>query len=367
MFLALRELKYAKLRYFLIGLIMVLIAWLVLFVSGLAKGLSADNASSIQKMDTDYFVIQKEADHRLVRSILSEDKLKDIRHLTNNESASPLGVYMTTFTQKESSKKIDTTFFAIDMKGFLAPDVVEGRMMNNKATNEIIVDRSLKEEGLKLGDYIKEQSSGKMFEIVGFSKGESFSHTPVIHINFKEWGDINRYSSNKELSFNAIALKISQDVAEQIDKDVTGVDVIDKSQALKGIPGYSEEQGSLIMMIVFLFIIAAFVLAVFFYVMTIQKINQFGVLKAMGATTGYLARNIFFQVVLLTCISLVISISLTYGVAAILPPGMPFDLTPQLVLGSSSLFLAVSVIGSFISLYKVTKIDAIEAIGSAGQ
>ncbi|EAF4354584.1 ABC transporter permease, partial [Listeria monocytogenes] len=34
MFLALRELKHAKLRYILIGLIMVLIAWLVLFVTG---------------------------------------------------------------------------------------------------------------------------------------------------------------------------------------------------------------------------------------------------------------------------------------------------------------------------------------------
>lgn len=36
-----------------------------------------------------------------------------------------------------------------------------------------------------------------------------------------------------------------------MDKNVTGVDLIDKSQALKGIPGYSEEQGSLIMMIAF--------------------------------------------------------------------------------------------------------------------
>lgn len=43
MFLALRELKHAKLRYILIGLIMVLIAWLVLFVTGLANGLANDN------------------------------------------------------------------------------------------------------------------------------------------------------------------------------------------------------------------------------------------------------------------------------------------------------------------------------------
>ncbi|MCG8396903.1 hypothetical protein LWS67_09995 [Bacillus atrophaeus] len=108
----LTRLKHAKLRYFLIGLVKVLIAWLVLSVSGLAKGLSSDNASSIQKMDIDYLVIQIDADNRLVRSILSEGKLKDIRNNTNNESAAPVGVQMTTFTQKGSSKKIDTTFFS---------------------------------------------------------------------------------------------------------------------------------------------------------------------------------------------------------------------------------------------------------------
>ena len=56
MFLAIRELKHSKLRYLLIGLIMVLVALLVFIISGLANGLSSDNASSIQNMKADYFV-----------------------------------------------------------------------------------------------------------------------------------------------------------------------------------------------------------------------------------------------------------------------------------------------------------------------
>ena len=51
MFLAIRELKHSKVRYLLIGLIMVLVAWLVFIISGLANGLSAENASSILCMD----------------------------------------------------------------------------------------------------------------------------------------------------------------------------------------------------------------------------------------------------------------------------------------------------------------------------
>lgn len=365
MFLALREFQYAKLRYLLIGLIMVLIAWLVFFVSGLAKGLSSDNASSIQTMKADYFVLQKDSDHRFNRSLLSEDQLQDVRQFVGNNASTPLGVQMTTVTKKGSSKKIDATFFAIDMNGMLAPELAEGNLINNSTKNEIIVDQSFKNEGLSIGSRIKDQLSGKEFKIVGFTKNQSFSHTPVIHMNFKEWASIQPSNAQNKLSFNALALKADQGKADNIEKNVKEVDVLAKGKALKGIPGYKEEQGSLMMMIVFLFIIAAFVLAVFFYVITIQKMNQFGVLKAIGAKSSQLARTILFQVLMLSIVSLVISMALTYGISAVLPNSMPFDLSPLLAFGCSGLFLAVSVAGSLLSLYRVVKIDAIEAIGRA--
>lgn len=363
MFLALRELKHSKMRYLLIALIMILIAWLVLFVSGLAKGLSSDNASSIQNMNADYLVLQKDSDNRMNRSVLSKDKLDDVHHYVKGQSAVPLGIQMTTLTKKGSAKKVDVAYFALNVDSMLAPDVVEGKMISNTTKDEVVADKSLKEKGLELGDTVKDQTSGKSFKIAGFTKGQSYSHAPVIHMNFKEWSAINKGKAQSQSAFNVIALKADQDQADKIEKNVSGVDVITKDQALKGIPGYQEEQGSLIMMIAFLFVIAAFVLAIFFYVITIQKMSQFGVLKAIGAKTGYLARNIISQVLLLTVISLIISIALTYGVAFILPSSMPFDLSPMLVLGSSGLFLLVAVLGSLLSLYRVAKVDAIEAIG----
>lgn len=118
------------------------------------------------------------------------------------------------------------------------------------------------------------------------------------------------------------------------------------------------------MMVAFLFIIGAFVLAVFFYVMTLQNESVWRV-KAIGAKTSYLARTILSQVVVLTLCSLAISIGLTYGVAAILPDSMPFHLDLSLIAGCSALFIAVSVLSSLLSLYRVAKVDAVEAIGRA--
>ncbi|GIP57341.1 ABC transporter permease [Paenibacillus sp. FSL W8-0186] len=369
MFLALRELKHAKMRYLLIALIMVLIAWLVLFVSGLAQGLSSDNASSIQNMNADYLIVQKDSDHRLTRSTVPEAQLAEIRDFAGGSSAAPLGVQMTAVTKGGETKKLDATLFAIETEGMLAPAIAEGRMVDEIAPDEAVVDISFKEAGIALGEVLEEQMSGQQLKVVGFTKGQSFSHSPVIHVNFKVWGTIkpavSRGGTGDGLQYNAVALQAGAAKADQISESVPGIEVITMDQALQGIPGYKEEQGSLLMMVAFLFVIAAFVLAVFFYVITIQKMNQFGVLKAIGASSSYLARNIISQVITLSVASLAVSIGLTYGVAAILPAGMPFDLSPRLVVLCSVLFLAVAVVGSLLSLYRVVKVDAIEAIGRA--
>ncbi len=97
MFLALRELKHAKLRYLLIGVIMVLIVWLVLFVSELSKkGLSSRQCFSCSRNERKLRCASK-------RSGSAPDALCFIRkqnrrysqQLSGKKNAEPLGVMMT--------------------------------------------------------------------------------------------------------------------------------------------------------------------------------------------------------------------------------------------------------------------------------
>lgn len=370
MFLAIREMKHAKTRYLLISLIMVLIAFLVLFVTGLAQGLSYANASSIQNMKADYLILQQDADHRLNRSMITEDTWKQIQQASSDQQGvelNPLSVKMTSIAKVDDTKKMDATFFGIDPEGALAPVIKEGRLMAAGADHEAVADKTFADKGLKLGDMIEDQASGQQYELVGFTEGQSYSHTPVILMSFKglEATEAGRPATVGSAAYNAVALSGSKTIADQITSKVQGIEIVNKDTALKGIPGYQEEQGSLLMMIAFLFIIAAFVLAVFFYVITIQKMNQFGVLKAIGAKNSYLARSLVLQVLTLSLVCLAISILLTYGVAMVLPDSMPFQLNTSVVAGCAVLFIVVSLLGSLLSLFRVVKVDAIEAIGRA--
>ncbi|AOH53148.1 ABC transporter permease [Peribacillus muralis] len=364
MFLAIRELKHSKLRYLLIGLIIVLVALLVFIISGLANGLSSDNASSIQNMKADYFVMEHDSKNKLNRSIISMDMLEELRE-PEVQTAEGLGQMMATLNKIGSNEKTEVTIFATNGRGILAPEVMEGTSYDDKKQGEAVADRSLKEVGYKLGDSFQDELSGKVFTIVGFTENQSYSHAPVVYMNVAGWREINPVLKNHaKNSISALAVQMDAKDEETIREALPdGVTLLSKDEMLQSIPGFKEEQATLTMMIAFLFVIAAFVLAVFFYVITLQKTNQFGVLKALGANTVYLAKSIVGQVMLLAVVCIVISVALTYGVTLIMPEGMPFELRPDLVIKYSLLLLVVSALGSILSLYRVAKIDALDAIG----
>ncbi|MFT9846282.1 ABC transporter permease [Aneurinibacillus sp. REN35] len=356
MFLAIRELLYAKLRFVLVGAIIALVAWLVFIISGLASGLSFDNAGSLQTMNADYFVVEKGVDNRIDRSAIPVVDGKKIAERPYIEQAAPLTIRMSAVSNADESKKWDMAVFATDKNSFMAPEEMG-------QADGVYVDESVQEEGARVGDTIKDTLTGTELKIAGFVAGQKFTHTPVMYVSMEQAKELNPLRKDTAEYVNVIALKMDKQHVETFKNEWTGYEVLTKDEVLQGIPSYTAEQGSLQMMIGFLFVIAAFVLAAFFYVMTLQKTSQFGVLKALGAKTGFLARTIIGQVVLVSAISIAVGVGCTYATAAVLPEGMPFLLDTAVVVVYSLILLAVATLGSLLSLYRVTKIDAIQAIG----
>ncbi|MNI43690.1 FtsX-like permease family protein [compost metagenome] len=312
-------------------------------------------------MDADYFVLQADSEHKLTRSTLAIEKLDEVRRL-NGVQAEPLAQTMLSVYRNDAKKKIDIAIFAVDPKGSLMPSITAGKRMSGN--NEVVVDSSLKEDGIELGDMIGDKEKGIEWKVVGFTKGQKFSHTPVAYMDFQQYETLMQaYFGKQTASYNSIVVKTNSVTKDTLQQSVTDVEVISKKEAVQGIPGFKEEQGSLTMMIAFLIVIAAFIQAVFFYVITLQKVSQFGVLKAIGAKTSYLAANLVGQVLLLAVVAVAISIGLTLGVSAILPESMPFELGLDIMSQYSGLLILVSIVGALLSLNQIAKVDAIEAIG----
>ncbi|SFB51860.1 putative ABC transport system permease protein [Cohnella sp. OV330] len=372
MYLAIREMRFAKVRYSLIAAIILLVAFLVLFVTGLARGLAYDNAASIQNMDATHFIMEKGSNHRFTRSEVGESLLYRASASAGEENVEPLGVKMTTVTADGTAQKLDVTLLGMRANSWLMPAVTEGKAISPQAPGEVLVDRKLKDTGIGLGTVIVDQASGLKWTVAGFVSQESFSHSPAVFLGEDQWAQLQRKSAAGPkaeaaggTTYSAIAVKANKTLANKLAAALPAAEIVTKSDAVSAIPGYKEEQGSLWMMIVFLFVIASFVLAVFFYVVTIQKTSQFGILKAIGTRTAYLARSVALQVLLLSTASLIVSVLLVRAMEAVLPDGMPFQLQLSTLALTCAAFILMSLAGSLLSVWKVTRIDALDAIGRA--
>lgn len=356
---SIKEICFFKLRYILIGFILFFVAALVFIINGLANGLAAENISSLKNMNAEAFYIAKDANNRIEQSRFS---ISDVEKISKDDRVEPLGLQMLSLKKSGSNQKVDVTIMAVHPKGFLMPEVTEGKSIATSKEPQLVVNNSIKDDGVKIGDELYEENSETTFTVVGFTEKETYSHTPVAFISLKSWEDM--LGSQVKPYYNALVLKNDNQVVKSDVKGSLGSGVwVSTDDVIKGMPSHQAEQTSLNMMLIFLIIIAVFVLGAFFYIMTIQKMNQFGVLKAIGAKNGYLIGTTMLQVFFISVVSISVAVGFTKLMQLLLPSSMPFIFNGVLILTYAGILMGVSMLGALLSTVNIVKVDPLQAIG----
>jgi putative ABC transport system permease protein len=366
-FLSIREIRHARLRTALIVAIITLVAWLVFLLSGLANGLATDNGASLEKMDAQGLVYEKDSRLYLHRSVMPMSTVDEVRAVEGVTDATPIGHLTVTVTNGAGDERIDATILAIDPTSFLSPRVTSGVALAGAPAGGVVVDEDFKQYGIKVGDTLRVTPSGQEMTVAGFTSGQKYNHLPVIFMPIPQWQTL-KYATPAEAGgivdpISAVVVQGDDGVLSRIADTVPNVEVATKQAAIENLPGYSSEMGTVRTILVFLFVIAALVMAVFFYVITLQKTNQFGVLKAIGASTRKLSLDLIGQVALLTIFGALVGAALANIVARIIPNDVPFSLSNDLVVTYGIVLLVVAVLGSLLSALRIARIDPLIAIG----
>lgn len=355
MFLALNEIKYEKARFILIVAIVALISYLTYFLTALAYGLATSYTQGIDKWNASNIVLQKDANSNAARSLLFEADFESVK-VSNDQDKAKLGFSAATV---ESADKEDVALFGIESKSFLSPNISEGTTPTKN--NEVVVSTDLKNIGIKLNDSIKFSSSKRDYKVVGFSERSTFQALPIVYVGMQEWRKLAAESSGMngmidKSTFSAVIIK--GDANFQNDR-ITMQTIKDFSFTL---PGYSAQVATFGTMIAFLIFISSFVLSIFIYILTTQKKNIFGILKAEGVPNKFISRSVQLQTLILVVSGLLVGLSLTVLTGLILPSAVPFMIQPLFFLGISLLFIAFALLGGLASVRIVTKIDPVETI-----
>lgn len=355
MFLGLKELKYNWLRSALLGGIASLLAFMVFMLLGLTRGLSQDSAAWMLTNPAQTFISTTDSAGNFTRSFIAPDAVTAVQKA--NSGAAPFAQSFVSFgVNTLDSTQLGGVLMGIDPGSFLAPQTTEGAALK-AGESGAVVDRTLQKGGVKLGDVLVLKPSGERLKVIGFTQQARLNHQPLVFVTLDKWHDLNpRFGGN----VNGLATQEASASALP-----SGLQAQSRKQALQSLQGYKEEQGSLTMVQVFLIAVSALVMAVFFYVMTLQKTAQFGLLKAIGAGMRTLAGSLVVQVLTLTVLAVALAAVAAFGLAQIIPAGVPFALSWTAVAQSGALLLLISLLGGLVSLRTIAKADPLQALGQS--
>jgi len=339
MILAWKEIKKNKARFIILGCIIFLVSFLTFMISGLSNGLSKDNASLIKDLPDGHFYMNADAEENYLASKI--DKKIEGKVLAENKQASALAIQMG-FINDDQDKQHSVAFVAAAHSPFFE-EVGKG---------EVILDRSLKDEGVKMGDKVKNKQYSEELIVKGFADHKKFSHAPAAFLHKEDYKEIFK-GTEMQLIF----------IPELVEApSITGLQSFTNDEFLSTIPSYSAEQMSLNMISWFLIVISGMLFTIFFYMMNVQKIGLYGILKAIGMKTRSLFVMMWSQMMIVTLASLGISVLLSQALETVAPEGLPFYLPAKTSFQFSLVFIAVGFIGVTLSGIQIKKVEPLKAI-----
>jgi len=336
--LAWKEIKKNKVRFLILGSIIFLVSFLTFIISGLANGLSQDNAALIKDLPKGQFYMAEDAEGTFNLSRIDSDLQQEV--MSGEKEAVAFSIQMG-FLNDKDDKQQSVAFVSS----------TESTLFKNVHQGEVLLDSSLEEKGIQVGDVLTNNQYSGEFIVKGFVEQKKYSHAPVAYISKEAYQEMYRVK-DMQLIY----------IPNGSPKESKGLQAYSNKEFLNTIPSYSAEQLSLNMIIWFLVVISGMLFAIFFYMMNVQKIGLYGILKAIGLKTSKLFQMIWTQMAIITMISLVVSISLSQLFNIVAPKGMPFNLTIGTTTQLSIVFLIIGFIGATLSGLQIKKVEPLQAI-----
>lgn len=349
MFLALKEIKKEKLRSGLIIAMIALIGYLIFILTGLALGLAHENTDAINSWHVQRITLNATANTDMRQSTLTKAQIAD---LTSKEAA----LNEVSVVAKASGKKQQSAVFIGIRKGeFIYQNLKLTSGRRAQTAHEVVADNAFQQAGYKLGSTVKLGSAEQAYTIVGFTNHAKLNIAPVLYGQFATAQQVR----------GAVGTVASAVVSKRAGytNPASGTKTYDTQQVIEKLPGYSAQNLTFGMMIGFLMVISLVIIAVFLYILTMQKLPNYAVLRAQGIPSGVLVRATIGQSLLLVVAGLVIAALFTIGTAAILPAAVPmaFDLPLLTAVGAGLLVMAL--LGSLIPVRAVLHVDPVSVIG----
>lgn len=366
--LALRELRRRPGRFGVAAAILTLIAILLMFLGGLLDGLTAGNTGAIRAQQAELVVYSSASRGSLVRSRIDPEQRRRVERVEGVSSAGRLGSVQLggRIEGRGPRDLVAVVIFGYERGSTVLPGPPD-------QPGAAWADDTLKAEGVEAGDVIRVGPARSPITVIGFVHDTRYAGQGTLWTSLETWRSVqkeNRPDARVAPGTSQALVVRATDagapgLAGRIDR-ATGEETssLTEREAIDALPGVAAQETVFNQIIGLTVLISIIVVALFFALITVERIGLYGVLKALGARSGTLFAGVLLQAVFVTLAASAVGAVAALALAAVIPEGsIPFTATGARLAGSTLLLLIAAMIGCGFSLRRVLKVDPAQAIG----
>ena len=370
MFLALKEMARAKVRFGLLIAAVGLLVFLILFQQSLQNGLLTSFVGAIRNQSAPVLVYSVDGQRAIQGSIITPDLEAKTRRADGVGALGRLG--QSTFTVSVAGgDRFDTSIIGFEDPALGAPSrLIAGRYPN--APDEAVGSDADAADGFGVGDRVEVVPNGSTIVIVGLASDVQLNAGPTLFVSYPDYVRLVQ-AVNPDAGVplpNVLAAAPDEGVTADelvaaINAQSDDLDALTRSDAADASPGVSQVRQSFQIIFLLYGLVIPCVTGLFFLIITFQKAGSLTLLRALGAPAGRLVTALLIQAVIIVTAGFLIGVALYTPVSQQRLGGIPLRFETQAVIVWAVLLLLLGTGSSLLSARRVLRIDPFEATTGA--
>ena len=363
--LAVRELVRRPGRFTVVGGALTVLVLLLLFLGGLLDGLYLNSTGAVRTLDADGIVFSDDARQSFLRSEITAEQRADIDQVDGVAETGGLGFALLGVRIPGVDEVVDGAVVGYELSSSELPEP--------PGVGEAHADRQLADDGASVGDTVLVGPAEVPLTVVGFVEDTNYLQQGGLWVEPGTWRNVlaeNRPDAVlADGSFQSLVVRVDDGadvdaVNRAVDAATGATETLDQAAAIEAIPGITEQNATFTAVIGVTVFVAGLVIALFFALLTLERLGLYAVLKAVGGSSRTLVAGVVVQSVVVAAGAFVLGGLLTLGLLQILPDGIPLQLEPSRAVSTFASITVAAVVGALVSLRRIVRIDPASAIGA---
>ena len=368
MFLALKEMRRAKVRFGLLIAAIGLLVFLILFQQSLQNGLLTSFVGGIRNQSAPVLVYSVDGQRFIQGSVIRPDLEQLVRSSDRVDAVGRIG--QGTFTASGTEGTTDLSLFGYETEGLGSPrEILNGRMPLGPGEGVISdVDTAT---GFAIGSTVTLLPGGTQILIVGSARDVQINAGPTLFVYYSTYlsAVAERNPDAGAPLPNVLAVQPAAGVtdaeaATAINALSTDLDALTRSAAADLTPGVAEVRQSFQIIFGLYAIVVPCVTGLFFLIVTFQKSRALTLLRALGATPRRLVSSLLLQATVIIAAGYLIGTALYTPISQQQLGGIALRFETRAVIGWALTLMVLGLGSALIAARRVLAIDPADATTS---